>query len=184
MTSTKNFLNSNGTYSESFQLGNGATIYQGPGVLSNSIGQSGDIFTSTTLGILYINIFGVWTPVAESSSVVLYALQLITAAYGTSTSATIGQDTSYDNYLAVEVNAPWCTTTLTFPSSPAAGLYVYVKDLSGTANFNYPISIHDSINNVNFLIDIPYGSIKFLYTGSKWVIISALTSYPPNQMKL
>ncbi len=106
MTSTKNFLNANGTYSESFQLGNGATIYQGPGVPSNSIGKSGDVFTSTSLGILYLNVNGIWQPAAESSSIVLYALQLITAAYGTTANATIGQGTSYDNYLAVEVNAP------------------------------------------------------------------------------
>lgn len=176
--STNNFINANGTYSSFYQIGgiNGATIYQGNGVPPNILGNSGDIFTSTSLGVLYIKEGQLWVPATSSSSSVFYSIQMVTG------NAVIGADTSYTSYLATLVAAPYSTTVLTLPA-PKNGLYVVVKDISGTASFNYPIQITDD-SDMNYNIDIAYGSVKFLYTGLKWVVISAMTSYPINEMKL
>jgi hypothetical protein len=187
MVSTNNFINATGTYSQSFQLGNGATIYQGSGTPNNSIGVSGDVYISTTLGVLFVKENSVWVEITESTGSivnVLYATQFITGTYGTTVTATIGSGVTYQNYLSVFVTAPYCTSALILPSNPSAGTNIFVKDLSGTASTLYPIRISNTINSDIFTIDIPYGVLKILYTGVKWVVVSSLTSFPMNEMKL
>lgn len=175
----KIFINANGTYDTSFQIGGyaGATIYQGSGTPSNELGVNGDVYLCTTATAIYLKSGSTWITTGESgSSGIFYATQLVM------TSATIGASTSYTKYLTTLVHAPYATPTLTFPDSPSSGLFVYVKDISGAASINFPIAVTDGTNY--WYIDIPHGVIQFLYTGTQWVVISELTSYAPNQMEL
>jgi hypothetical protein len=62
-------------------------------------------------------------------------------------------------------------TTITLPSSPAAGRTVTVKDGKGDAN-THNITVVGSIDGgSSFLIVQPWSAITFVWTGSMWSVL-------------
>jgi Collagen triple helix repeat (20 copies) len=60
-------------------------------------------------------------------------------------------------------------TSITLPASTSGKTFV-VKDVNGTANTN-PITVSGPIDNQpSYTLNVPYGSITLVYTGTTWSI--------------
>jgi hypothetical protein len=181
-------INANGSYSNYFQLGeNGFKIYQGTSNPNNAslnpLPQNGDMYLCTSLSIVYIY-DNTWSPIGQSSSNSnLFFYQNITQ-----NNFQIGNDISFDGgilYCAININSD---CNLYMPASSSPGTIIILKDELGISG-TYPITINSQngilIDNQSAInIDINYGSYTFLFYNNSWNIISAISSYPLNQLKL
>jgi hypothetical protein len=86
------------------------------------------------------------------------------------TSPYIALPADYD--LAVTANAV-IPASIVLPASPVGTVFI-VKDAAGVANIN-PITVSAIASTIDgsasATIDVPYGSITFIYNGIEWNVV-------------
>jgi hypothetical protein len=178
-------INANGTYSNYFQISEtGAKIFQGspnPNSISvTPVAASGDLYICTSIPELFIYSNSTWVPIGQSS-VSFYSENI------TISGIVIGSGITFSGtlYAGVNINT---ASTLILPSGLAAGTSIILKDESGLAGMNnITISSQDSSlidGQASVSIDINYGCYTFMYTGTHWTIVSAMSSFPLNEIMI